>query len=206
MDIRIKRAMMAAGIATAMALPLSSQASDGTITFTGAVTASSCALQVNNAGTGDGAVTLPTVDTSALTNAGATLKSAAGTFFSIALTNCTSATDLLPGPTATSHVAIYFEAGPNVDEATGGLINAGTSNVEVNLYNASNATVIGSQIKPGTSTNTTSYGTPLSLAAYAASAGPVQWFYAGYSTLANAGHAASAGSVSTSVTYSLVYN
>jgi major type 1 subunit fimbrin (pilin) len=206
MDIRIKRALAAAGIATAMALPLSTQASDGTITFTGAVTASTCTLKVNGAGTGDGAVALPTVDTSALTNAATATKTAAGTFFSIGLTNCTAATDLLPGPAAPTTVAIYFEAGPNVDVATGGLINGGTSNVEVNLYNASNATVIGTQIKPGTSTNTTSYATPLALATYVATAGPLQWFYAGYSTAANGGNAASAGSVSTSVTYSLVYN
>jgi major type 1 subunit fimbrin (pilin) len=206
MDIRIKRAMAAAGIATALALPLSSQASDGTITFTGAVTASTCTLKVNGAGTGDGAVALPTVDTSALTNAATPTKTAAGTFFSVGLTNCTAATDILPGPTAPTHVAIYFEAGPNVDVATGGLINAGTSNVEVNLYNASNATVVGSQIKPGTATNTTSYATPLAITTYALLAGPLQWFYAGYSTAANGGVAASPGSVSTSVTYSLVYN
>ncbi|HTB65646.1 MAG TPA: hypothetical protein VK727_05415 [Steroidobacteraceae bacterium] len=206
MDIRIKRALAAAGIATAMALPLSTQASDGTITFTGAVTASTCTLQVNGAGTGNGAVTLPTVDTSALTNAAAPTKTAAGTFFSVGLTNCTAATDLLPGPTAPTHVAIYFEAGPNVDVQTGGLINSGTSNVEVNLYNASNATVVTTQIKPGTSTNTTSYATPLTLTSYTSTTGALQWFYAGYSTAANGGNAASAGSVSTSVTYSLVYN
>jgi major type 1 subunit fimbrin (pilin) len=205
MDIRIKRALAAAGIATAMALPLSTQASDGTITFTGAVTASTCTLKINGAGTGDGAVTLPTVDMSALTNAAAATKTAAGTFFSVGLTNCSAATDL-PGPAAPTTVGIYFEAGPNVDVATGGLINSGTSNVEVNLYNASNATIVGTQIKPGTSTNTTSYATPLTLASYALLAGPAQWFYAGYSTAANGGHAATAGSVSTSVTYSLVYN
>ena len=38
MNTRIKRAMIAAGIATATMLPLSGHASDGTITFTGAVT------------------------------------------------------------------------------------------------------------------------------------------------------------------------
>ena len=63
MNIRIKRAMLAAGIVTTMALPLTGQASDGTITFTGAVTASTCTLSVNggvNAGTAT--VALPTVD------------------------------------------------------------------------------------------------------------------------------------------------
>ena len=51
-------------------------------------------------------------------------------------------------------VQIYFEAGPNVDEVTGGLINTIVgSNVEVNLYNASAASIVGTQIKPGTQTN-----------------------------------------------------
>ena len=68
MNIRIKQAMMAAGIATAMALPMSSQASDGTLTFTGAVTANSCTLKVNGATGATATVALPTVDTAALTN------------------------------------------------------------------------------------------------------------------------------------------
>jgi major type 1 subunit fimbrin (pilin) len=203
MNIRIKRAMTAVGVATAMALPLSSQASDGTITFTGAVTASTCTVKVNGAGTGDGSVALPNVDTSALTNAAAKTN-AAGTFFNIGLSSCTAATDILPGPTAPTHVRIYFEAGPNVDQATGGLINAnGTSNVEVNLYNASNASVVGTQILPGTATNTTA--NPL-ISGLTTATNVMQYFYAGYSTAANGGQAATAGSVSTSVTYSLVYN
>ena len=93
------------------------------------------------------------------------------------------------------NVKIYFEAGANVDETTGGLINSGgTSNVEVKLYNASQASVVGTQITPGKSTVQ-----PAALT----STGGTQWFYAGYSTDANG--AASAGTVSTSVTYSLIY-
>ena len=80
MNTLIKRAMVVAGITTAMALPLATQASDGTITFTGGVTANTCTVKVNGAGTGDGTVTLPTVSTSALTNAGQKT-TAAGTFF-----------------------------------------------------------------------------------------------------------------------------
>lgn len=198
MNVRIKRAMAAAGIATAMALPMSSQASDGTITFTGAVTASTCTLSVNggnNAGTAT--VALPTVDTAALTNV-SPKTTAAGTFFSIGVSACNAVADIGVGPSAPTHVQIYFEAGPNVDQATGGLINTvGGSNVEVNLYNASNATIVGTQIMPGTPTNQPTALTIL--------AGGTQWFYAGYST-AGAGAAATAGAVSTSVTYSLIYN
>ena len=198
MNIRIKRAMLAAGIVTTMALPLTGQASDGTITFTGAVTASTCTLSINggtNAGTAT--VALPTVDRAALTGTGAGT-TAAGTFFSVGVTNCTGVADIgSPTPAAPTSVAIYFEAGPNVDEATGGLINAVSgSNVEVNLYNASGSTIVGTQIQPGTPTH---QPTALTIAS-----GGTQWFYAGYATVAAA--AATAGAVSTSITYSLVYN
>ena len=198
MNIRIKRAMLAAGIVTTMALPLTGQASDGTITFTGAVTASTCTLSINggtNAGTAT--VALPTVDRAALTGTGAGT-TAAGTFFSVGVTGCSGVADIGSGtPAAPTTVAIYFEAGPNVDEATGGLINAVSgSNVEVNLYNASGSTIVGTQIQPGTPTHQPA---PLTIAS-----GGTQWFYAGYST-AGAGIAATAGAVSTSITYSLVY-
>jgi major type 1 subunit fimbrin (pilin) len=198
MNIRIKRAMLAVGIVTTMALPLTGQASDGTITFTGAVTASTCTLSINggtNAGTAT--VALPTVDRAALTGTGAGT-TAAGTFFSVGVTGCSGVADIGSGtPAAPTSVAIYFEAGPNVDEATGGLINTVSgSNVEVNLYNASGSTIVGTQIQPGTPTHQPA---PLTIAS-----GGTQWFYAGYST-AGAGIAATAGAVSTSITYSLVY-
>jgi major type 1 subunit fimbrin (pilin) len=198
MNIRIKRAMLAAGIVTTMALPLTGQASDGTITFTGAVTASTCTLSINggsNAGTAT--VALPTVDRAALTATGAGT-TAAGTFFSVGVSGCTGIADIGSGtPVAPTSVAIYFEAGPNVDEATSGLINTvAGSNVEVNLYNASGSTIVGTQIQPGTPTHQP--------AALTIASGGVQWFYAGYSTVAAA--AATAGAVSTSITYSLVYN
>ncbi len=197
MNIRIKQALAAAGIVTAMALPMATQASDGIITFTGAVTASTCTLSVNGAvNAGTATVALPTVDTAALTHVGPRT-TAAGTFFSIGVSACTAVADIGVGPAAPTLVQLYFEAGPNVDEVTGGLINTvAGSNVEVNLYNASNATIVGTQIKPGTNTNQP--GTQ------AIGAGGTQWFYAGYST-AGAAAAATAGAVSTSITYSLIY-
>lgn len=199
--------MLMAGISTAMALPLVSQASDGTITFTGAVTANTCSVSVNSGaanatgGPADATVALPTVSTVALTNAvasGATAAktTAAGTFFSMTVSGCTATPLNDFGAGAPTTVAIYFEAGPNVDSLTGGLINASGSNVEVNLYNASAASIVGTQIMPGTTTHQP--------AAQAMGSAGKQWFYAGYSTL---GHnaAATAGAVSTSVTYSLTY-
>ncbi len=199
MNTRIKRAMIAAGIATAMGLPLSGQASDGTITFTGAVTANTCTVSVNASGA-NATVALPTVSTSALTNV-ATKTTAAGTFFNMAVSACTATPLLDIAGAAPTTVKIYFEAGPNVDEVTGGLINTVVgSNVEVNLYNASAASIVGTQIKPGTPT-----AQPLT---QAIGVGGTQWFYAGYSTAGTnglAGAAATAGAVSTSITYSLVY-
>jgi major type 1 subunit fimbrin (pilin) len=199
MNTRIKRAMIAAGIATATMLPLSGHASDGTITFTGAVTANTCTVSVNASGA-NATVALPTVSTSALTNV-ATKTTAAGTFFNMAMSACTATPLLDIAGAAPTTVAIYFEAGPNVDEVTGGLINTVVgSNVEVNLYNASAASIVGTQIKPGTPTNQ-----PLT---QAIGTGGTQWFYAGYSTTGTnglAGAAATAGAVNTSITYSLVY-
>jgi major type 1 subunit fimbrin (pilin) len=208
MDIRIKRAMMAAGIATAMALPLSSQASDGTITFTGAVTANTCAVSVNSGASGatggaaDATVALPIVSTVALTGAaavGATAAktTAAGTFFSMTLGTCV-ATHHDIATNAPTSVAIYFEAGPNVDVLTGGLINTGASTVEVNLYNASSASIVTTQIMPGTTTGQNPTGSRMD-----PTTGGTQFYYAGYSTAP--GIAATPGAVSTSVTYSLIY-
>jgi major type 1 subunit fimbrin (pilin) len=201
MNTLIKRALLAAGFTTVMALPLAGQASDGTITFTGAVTASTCTLSINGgANAGTATVALPTVDTAALTGT-APHTTAAGTFFSMGVSGCTAATDIGNPAAAPTHVQIYFEAGPSVDQATGGLINttgAGYSNVEVKLYDASGSTVVGTQIMPGTGTNQ-----PTSLTI---TNGGTQWFYAGYATTGAGAGGASAGAVTTQVTYSLIYS
>jgi major type 1 subunit fimbrin (pilin) len=203
--------MLVAGISTAMAVPLATQASDGTITFTGAVTANTCTVSVNSGisgatgGAADATVVLPIVSTAALTGAAqvagppvtAAKTTAAGTFFSMTLSACV-ATHADIGGVVPTYVNIYFEAGPNVDVLTGGLINSGASNVEVNLYNASAAAVVGSQIMPGTTTGQNPHGSGM-----AAGTGGTQYYYAGYATAPTV--AALPGAVSTSVTYSLVY-
>lgn len=196
MDIRIKQARIAVGIAATAMLATSGRASDGTITFIGAVTENGCAIQVDGTGSGDGMVALPVVDTTALDSSSAAHDTAAGTFFDITLSGCTASHADLSGA-APTQVAVYFEAGPNVDAATNALVNAGTSNVEVKLYLASGADVVGSQITPGAS----GAGQHPSQSVAATGA---QHFYAGYA-LAD-GAKATAGTVSTSVTYSLVYN
>jgi major type 1 subunit fimbrin (pilin) len=180
--ICIARTLVAAGVAMSTIRPLPGLASDGTITFTGAVTENSCTVRVNGAGTGDGAVALPVVDTRALGVALAQKSTAAGTFFTISVSACNVPT----------RVAAYFEAGPNMDPASHALINTGTSSVVVKLFEASGAAVVGAQISPGTSGT----GQPV--------AGEGTWyFYAGYALAADG--LASPGTVSTSVTYSVVY-
>jgi major type 1 subunit fimbrin (pilin) len=181
MNSCITRALVAAGAAISALGSMAGLAS-GTITFTGFVTENSCTVQVNGMGTGDGAVALPAVDTRALGTARAQNKTAAGTFFNISVSACNAPT----------RVAAYFEAGPNVDPVTHALINTGSSSVEVKLFEASAATVVGSQISPGTSA-----------AGQALNGAGTWYFYAAYALAADG--EATAGSVSTSVTYSLVY-
>ena len=139
---------------------------------------------------------MPVVDTAALDNASAPRDGAAGTFFDMTLSGCIADHADLAGAQPTQ-VAIYFEAGPNVDPATNALINAGTSNVQVKLYQASGTNVVGSQITPGTA----GVGQPASQSMAAAG---TQYFYAGYAL--TDGVQAKAGSVSTTVTYTLIYN
>jgi major type 1 subunit fimbrin (pilin) len=195
MRTRASRAKIAAGTAIALSLVSPGQASDGTITFTGAVTGNSCMVQVNGTGS-DGTVALPVVDATALDDSSAARNTAAGTFFDITLSNCLASQADLPDG-APTRVALYFEAGPNVDSATHGLINAGTSNVEVKLYQASESHIVGTQITPGTA----GIG---QTASQAVAAVVTQYFYAGYSL--TGGVRATAGTVSTAVTYSLIYN
>lgn len=170
-------------------------ASHGTITFTGAITGNSCSIEVDGTGSSDGVVALPVVDTSAL-HGSPGARDAGGTFFNIRLGGCNSGNADVSGA-APTRVAIYFEAGPTVDQATHGLINSGTSNVEVRLYLASEGQVVGQQVTPGTP----GAGQPVS---QPVSDTITQYFYAAYSP--PAGAAATAGTVSATVTYSVVYH
>ena len=89
------KALVAALIATSGLLSMSAaQASDGTVTFTGSIVATSCVIT----GGGNIAVTLPPVDASALNASG---KTATPTQFNIAMTGC-PATDRNRSPAAAS--------------------------------------------------------------------------------------------------------
>lgn len=163
-----------------LALAGTAHASDGTITFSGAVTGSTCTVQLNG-GSASGTVTLPTVSTSALTSAGST---AGSTPFTLDVSNCTFSGGL-------TAVTAYFEAGANVDGTTGRLTNTGgAGNVQLQLYLGSN---YASKVAAGQSSQNTA--TPLT------GTGQLRYGVEYYAT-----GTATAGSVASTVTYSLIYS
>jgi major type 1 subunit fimbrin (pilin) len=118
--------MISAAAAMIFAVPMISHAADGTITFNGSITAQTCTINGNGAGSNDFTVTLPTVSASALSAAGQT---AGRTPFNIVLTACTP---------ATGNVHTFFESGPTTDATTGNLVlqAGGATNVQIGLENA----------------------------------------------------------------------
>ena len=134
--------LLLAGIAT------QAQASDGSITFNGQVSAVTCTINAGSGGT-NGTVTLPIVAKSSL----ATISATAGTTqFSINLTGCTG---LGTAPNNLTKAAAWFENSSDVN-SSGRLINTatgGAANVEIALYNLTSSTpiVIGASNGPGTS-------------------------------------------------------
>ncbi|MCP2010643.1 fimbrial protein [Duganella violaceipulchra] len=109
-------------LAIAAILPSVSHAADGTITFTGSLSAKTCKISGNGAGK-DFTVTLPPVSTATLAKLG---DKAGGTPFHITLSDCSDA----------GKAAVYFEPGLSTNWATGALKNSGTAaNVEVALLN-----------------------------------------------------------------------
>lgn len=130
-----------------------------------------------NAGYGNITVNLPTISTATLNTAG---KTAGNTKFTIALSNCTG-----------SSAQTYFEAGATINTANGHLINASGSagNVEVQILNDQNQAI-------NLSTQTNSQ--QVSIVSQAATMN----YYAQY----YATGVATAGTVITSVKYSMIYN
>lgn len=126
--------MSVAGLA--FATMNAAHASDGTISFTGSVIASTCKI---NGGTNDLTVSLPKASTNQLTAAGAT---AGRTPFKLTLSGCTTdkkdedGKTVIPAPV--KKVSVAFEPGPNVNLETGRLKLAGADaagNVEIGILN-----------------------------------------------------------------------
>jgi major type 1 subunit fimbrin (pilin) len=178
-NIRLSTFIATAALA---ALPLASHASDGTITFKGAITSQTCTISGGGQGN-NFSVTLPTLSTSSLTADGAT---AGSTPFTITLTNCTP---------NSGNVSTYFETGATVDIKSGQLANAqGTAtNVEVRLLNSDQSQIVLGQAQANQNSHS---GT--------ISAGSATLNYS--AEYAATGGAATAGSVLTDVTYSMSYN
>jgi len=179
--MKLKIALLSALAAVAVALPVASYASDGTITFNGQISATTCSIDGNGSGSANFTVTLDPVGVSSLATSGAT---AGGKPFHISLSNCT--------PSA-GNAYTYFEPGTTVDQSTGHLINTnGTAqNVQIGLLNSDST-----PITVGSQTGSNSKSAPISggsatlnyIAQYVATGG-----------------AATAGSVNTFVTYSIAY-
>jgi len=166
----------------ALACAGSAQAADGTITINGQITDVTCNVAVNG-GTQNATVTLPTVSTSSLDAAG---KTAGATPFNITLSGCVSAT----GGTLNT-ASTWFEPGATVDSTTGRLISNGTvNNVQVELLSSSMTA-----IKAGAATQ---HDTPVSISS---GTGTLSYYAQYHAT----NGAATAGSVTASVQYTIVY-
>ena len=182
-----KTIIATAFIATAaLGLNHAAHAADGTVNFAGKLEAQTCTIDVNGTTTpAIATVTLPTVSTGLLAAAGQTTGQ---TGFVIGLKNCT-------GPAASA--AAFFESGATVDLASGNLkttTGAGTAdNVQLQLVDASN----GSVIKAGNvSQNTGTTKVTLDASGNANLPYAVQYYATGTTT---------AGTVNSSVTYSIIY-
>lgn len=113
-----KTTALAAAVAIAAIAPLSAGAADGTISFTGEITAPTCTI--STPGGADFTVTLPSVARNALKNAGQT---AGTTSFAINLSNCSA-----------DQAGVWFQSGPTVQN--GRLVNQapnGAQQVQVQL-------------------------------------------------------------------------
>jgi major type 1 subunit fimbrin (pilin) len=166
-------------LALGLGMPLAAYASDGTISISGQISNNTCQINGNTAGSPTVvSVVLPLVSRTALATAGQT---AAPTPFNLNLTNCTGST-----------AQTLFEIGPTVNQTTGNLMNqavGGAVNVEVGLLNNSfQAINVGSNANSQTVAITSSAATLR--------------YYAQYVATGVAG----AGSVATSVQFSMLYN
>lgn len=175
-----------AAVALAMAFGQQAMAGDGTITFNGKVTDVTCTVAATGPA-GTSTVTLPTVSATALSGDTAT---AGATPFTISLSACGG--DL----TNATNVAVYFEPGGNVN-VDGRLKNiaptlTAAENVDIALYRADTVSTALSLGKIPTETYAT-------IAANGTTA--KMDFVAKYYATAQA----TAGEVTSNVTYSIVY-
>jgi major type 1 subunit fimbrin (pilin) len=117
-------------LAAAAVASFGAQAADGTITFNGTVTDTTCSVSAGGSANGDKTVTLPTVSKASLSAAGMTAGVSAPADLKFTLSGCTG---------SATKVVARFEAGPTVDATSGRLVNqastGGATNVQVELLN-----------------------------------------------------------------------
>lgn len=184
----MKKIIAFAALSSVFAVSAVQAAGNGTINFTGAVNNQTCNATVNGAtGATAAAVTLPTVQANILATAGST---AGQTAFKMDVTGCAAT-----NPTGAGTVKAFFEKGANVD-ANGRLINTATatpaSNVSLQLIDGTgNVPINAGDISQNTGNFVTISSGNATLP---------------YSVRYYATGAATAGAVTSSVTYSLIYN
>lgn len=167
-----------AGVLMAL-LAAGAHASDGTITFTGNITSSTCTVTPASKTL---VVTLPSVVASSMTAAGQT---AGATQFAINVTGCTG---------ADTSANAFFENSTNTNATGGRLKNTGSAgHVEIQIL-----AVDGSPVNLAGVTGSQNQAGPATIASGAAT----QVFTARY----YATGAVTAGNVASIVTYSMVYN
>ena len=180
---RIKTSLATAAVAaSAFTMTSAAHAADGVITFSGNLVAAGCDVSVNGSGSSN-TVALPSITTDQLDTAGDT---AGPTPFTIAISNCNA---------GLTTVSTYFEPGGTVSTTGNYLANqngAGATGVHIRLLNASGGVVnlAGAHTAQNAGTATVTGGAA------------IQRFTAVYYTPAGG---ATAGALSTSVNYSIIY-
>ncbi|WP_083444805.1 fimbrial protein [Herbaspirillum rhizosphaerae] len=175
----MKKTVLASVLALTSLAPLAAFASDGTINFTGSVTATTCTVS----GGSTISKALPPVSSTTLGAAGNTT---GDTAIQISLTGCA-------GGSATG-VRAFFESGTGVNASTGRLINTGTAtNVDVQLAMPDNTPIVA-----GAASGSQGTGPFTALSGGAATLNYKARYY-------STGATHTAGNVIASVTYSIEY-
>jgi major type 1 subunit fimbrin (pilin) len=180
--MNLKPTLLAVGLAVAcggLAIAPAALAADGTVNITGTIITGTCTAAV--AGNNGTAVKLPTVQSSVFGGLGST---SSPTPFSISLTNCPTT------PSGVQATANFDQT--NVDASTGALTTTGGTGIEVQLTDGS-----------GTAINLKTSPAPVS--ATIASDGTATLGYKAQYYQPSATSIV-AGSVTTSVDYTLTYN
>ncbi|MFM0673639.1 fimbrial protein [Paraburkholderia sediminicola] len=188
MKQRMISGLFVAAMGAVALFSMKAHASDGTITFQGAVSDTTCSINGMTSGTpADIAVTLAPVSAGALATLGATAGTTSAGAIQMQLSGCSGV--------ATKAIA-HFENGSTVDQSTGYLANqsmiAPAQNVEIRLLNANMQPI---NILSGTNNDIATNGAPI-----AAGNATVKYFAQYFAT-----GKAVAGSVTSSIQYTMQY-